>query len=528
MPTPPRRQMSEVTLQQIRRMQPDPDITFVGSHAQVPVTVRERGKMSQRRLVVWIALHSVVPGEVRLRSALLVEPREVQAGLVSALAEAIVPTISDSLAPMMPSRIMVTDASSADLLRHELPGVPVEIGVADDPTLIDTLAAELASHITPPPPWEVPVPDIRTLAASAVGLYHHEPWMILDDAILVEVQVKRYGIDTLYLSVAYGMSETEGIIAFRSLEDARWADHISFLFDQLAEAGGEIVNVDQAPEDIAVLEDVIVHPERALGEAITLFYEPIEDLDDEVQREIRAMKLPLVGRHVAPIFTRVSRTAAPARPSPDEARALRLAFDAFSVFLGRRRAQIENEGWHFGPVTTTATVKEGDERLDVPVRIVSPAPTFEPSLRNRVLRVRVMLENDITIWREIEILAQQPLFELEHAIQQAFRWPARAGSFLPPDPRDGDDTAESLLIEHVVASDQAPVGIMLRRPRDFCHYMLDPAEAGIGHRVRLISIGRRSSAVEYPLVVRAHGDPPRIFSPEDSDPADDFEDDFDG
>ncbi len=515
MPDQSRRRLNDLAMHQLRRQAADPNITFIGGRSQTQVQVHENGHPRSKHLVLWIAQHAVVPSELRVRSAMLVEPESALDALLNGLVEAILPTISESLAPMMPGRIEVGDSDTADMLRAELMGLPIEIAVSSDTTLIDAMAAGLATRITPVPPWKIPASEVRALAASAVSLFHRDPWELLSDDLLVAVTVNRYGLDTVYFETTYGLDETEGIIAYLSLEDARWSNKISFLLEQLDEAGGEVSNVDQAPGEIDALVHVISHPENALGEAITIFYEPLEEMNDDSQSEIRRMKLPLVDHRAAPNIIRVSRAGQPTRPSLNEVRGLRLALDVYGQFLSRRREQIESEAWHFGPLVSAQTVKDGEAKVSLRVGITSPAPTFDPALRHRVLRLRVMLETDITVWREIDMLAEQPLWEMEHAIWQSFGWPLRPGSFLPADPLDGDDTAESLLIEHIVTSDKAPAGLMLRQPRDFCHYMFDPFEAAINHRVRLLSIEDKESGIEYPRFVRGHGEIPSIYTPED-------------
>jgi hypothetical protein len=236
----------------------------------------------------------------------------------------------------------------------------------------------------------------------------------------------------------------------------------------------------------------------------------------------------MASRNAVPIFTRVSHDGTPRRPNEQEARALRLALEAFNLFFVRHRDRLEDEAWHFGPITSTVQVKSGAEKIPVKVHIASLGPTLNPKLRDAVLRLRVILEDDVTVWREIEIEASQPLLELDHAIQESFGWPERMGSFLPKDPYDGEETYESRTVEDQITSEGAPVGLLVSQPRDLAHYLFDTQGKALSHRIRLLSIEPKDAGVEYPRMVRTHGEIPPIYSPEDfALDSDDDEDDLD-
>jgi|GEM_PF-3161271 len=526
-PSHPR--LNDIALHQIRRQPIDPHVTFIGGRTGTRVPVQDGERTIQPDLVIWIARHSVVPDQPQPRSVSLVEPQDSEDALINALVDAILPAAESHLAPLMPGRIEVADAATATMLREALAGIAVEVAVSEDMTFLETLTSglvgDLHRHFTPIPPWDVPAQHIRDLAATAANLYRREPWALLDDTPPVEVIVNKYGITSFYLSVTYGAEETEGIVAYRSLDDYHRSGKIGFLTRALEDAGGEVINLDLPPEDIAQIEAAIQHPEIAPGEAITLFYEGLGELNPETLEEVEKLRLAATAHAQIPIFTRISQTEPPRRPTTNETRALRLALEAFGQFLSRQRDRLENEMWHFAPITATLSVKEGAERVPINVRVASVAQTFDPALQNAVLHLRVAINDDPTVWREIDVLAQQPLWELDHAIQEGFGWPVRVGSFLPQDPYDGEETYEWEQIEDTISSHKAPVGLMLHTPRDFCHYLFDIEEHGLSHRVRLLGIGKRERGVVYPLLVRSHGEIPSVFDPEDYELDVDFEDD---
>src|SRR6185437_3213398 len=111
-------------------------------------------------------------------------------------------------------------------------------------------------------------------------------------------------------------------------------------------------------------------------------------------------------------------------------------------------------------------------------------------------------------------------------IQASFGWPARTGMFLPKDLYDGEETYETNLVEDIITSDSAPIGLLVSRPRDFAHFIFDVRDRGLSHRIRLISIGKKEANVEYPRVVRTHGDTPPIYSPDEYEEEEDDDDDF--
>lgn len=511
--------LNDIALHQMKRQTPDPNITFIGGLVETEVAMQDGERSFVPQLGLWIARHSVLPDQPQVRAVSLVDPATSENALLNALVEAIIPSTNPNLAPMMPGRIEVADAATAQQLRQALTGLRVEIAVAQDMTIIDSLATNLASdlrrQLAPIPAWDAPAEVIRDLAATAANLYRRDPWQAMGDTPPVAITINRYGVDTLWLSLTFGNEHAEGVIAYLSEADYHLAGKVGFLMERLEEAGGEVINLDLPAEDVAVVERAIHAPEHSLGEAISLFFEPAEELNETTLREVRQLKLPTAARNAIPIFTRVSSTADPRRPNENEARALRLALDAFNLFFVRHRERIEDEAWHFGPIASTMQVKVGGEKIPVKVQLASLAPTLSPTLRHAVLKLRVILEQDPTIWREIEVEASQPLTELEDTIQESFGWPVRIGSFLPRDPYDGEETYETRLVEDIITSDNAPVGLLVNQPRDFAHFMFDIKGKGLSHRLRLLSIEKKDESAEYPRVVRAHGETPPIYSPEE-------------
>jgi len=514
--------LNDIALHQLKRQTPDTNITFIGGIVPTDIPLPgEHDQTANPKLILWIARHSVVPDQLRPRAVLLMQEGDEKQVLLNALVEAIIPTDNESLAPMMPGRIEVADKKSVQYFRNALAGIPIEIVVAPDMSLVTEIAneliADLQSHFHPIPPWDIAPEIAQDLVIAATSVFRRSPWLVLDDTIPVEVTVNRYGIEKLYISVTYGTEESEGIIAYFTLDDFHVAGKVGFMLAELEEAEGDINNLDLPPNDLEQLSAVLKDPDVGVGEAITVFYESATTLEPNVITEIRQLDLPIVSGNTVPLFTRVSRLAGPRRPNEEESRGLRLALEAFASFLSRQREKIENENWHFAPIKSVINVKDNQERVPIKVSITSPVATFDPALRDSVFNVRVYLNDDSSVWREIEILAQQTLWELDNTIQESFGWPPRTSTFLPRDSSNGDDTYESVMYDGVISTENAPIGLLLKQPRDFCFFMFDAEEEGIEHRVRLQSIGKRDNSIEYPRMVQSHGQIPNIYDPEDFD-----------
>ncbi len=534
--------ISDSVMQQLKRQRVDPNVTFIGRRTDAGV-IGGTGQVASQSanlasdMIVWIARHSVLPDKPQIRSVTLVDGDSARDAMLDTFIDAVLPDTEKNLAPILPGRVEVTDQTSLQILRTALTPLAVEVvlakSTADLDLIIDRLQSDLRNQITPLPMWDVPIELKRELATAAANCYRRNPWATLGDVPAVEVAIHRFGIDAIWISLVGEEDRQRGIIAYLSEADFRRYHRAAFGIAELESAGGDPNNLDLSDEDIELVREVQLIHESAMGDAITIFYLDADAVGPALIREMQEHRIPFASREAIPHFMRVSRDGMVRRPNDDEIRALRLALDAFNYFYTRYHQDILNEAWHFGPITGIVQPKIDAARVPVKVSITSLGPTFDPALQDKVLRLRVFLEDDLTTWREIEILAQQNLMDLDTAIREAFAWPDdRESIFLPKDIYDGDETWETMMAEDFLTSDVAPIGLMLHRVRDFCHYLFDTTGESLDLIVRVRAVEERDEDVAYPQLVAAHGEPPEmqlldedLLDEESDDDDDDDEDD---
>lgn len=528
--------INDIAMQQLKRQRVDPNVTFIGRRTPAGRLGEEATSDPEPHLIVWIARHSVLPDKPQIRSVTLIDGDAPRDALLETFVDAVLPDPEKSLAPILPGRIEVPDQASLKLLRSALAPLAVEVAQASEThdldQLVDRLRADLKTQLAPLPMWDVPIELKRDLASSAANVFRLAPWTVLGDVPLIAVELKRFGLQTLWLSLVGGEERQRGIFAFFTLDDFQRYSRATFAMAHLNEADGDPDNLDLPDEDIELVREVMESQESVMGDALALFYMDADAVGPALIKEMQEHHLPFANREAIPHFMRVGRDGVMRRPNEDEIRALRLALDAFRAFFTRYYQDIVNETWHFAPITGVVQPKEGGARIPVNVSISTLGPTFDPALRDQVLRLRVFLEDDLTVWREIEILAQQPLIDLDTAIREAFGWPEeRESLFYPKDANDGDDTWRTLLEIDFATSDAAPVGLLLSHLRDFCHYSFDPDGETLDMLVRVRAISAKDPKATYPQFIVGRGELPDLqFDDEDLDDndLDDDPDDLDG
>ncbi len=513
--------LNDLALHQIRHLEPDPNITFLGGAVTASVQVQENEPPRDVRVVVWIARHSVFPDDMVPRAMAVVPPDRELDALVEGLGESILGPPESPFGAMMPGTISVVDLTTAEIVRRALPDVVVDVTIMPDAHILEEMISHsemiLRQHLRPEPEWEIPVEVVRELGASVANLFRRDPWEILPDgAPPVVVMLNRHGLDTLWISLVSNMGDM-GLVVFCSEADFHHAGKLEFLVEEAAEVHGDLASLDVPDEDRAMVQAILQRPESLFGNAFTIFFKAAGEMDPEALERLQAMRMPLASRQAVPNILRTSLDHDPRRPNADEAKGLRLALEAFNSFVVRHREQLEAAAWHLAPIASQVQVKEGTKRASIPVSLASFAPVLDPALHAEVLRLRVMLESDRSVWREIEIEAKDPLYSLADAIYEAFDWPSDEGTFLAFDPYDGEETYETRLLEDAISDDDAPVGVLLRKPRDFAHFIVDPGGKSVSHRVRLLEIGPRVKGMSYPRVIEVHGETPDLFDDEEID-----------
>lgn len=534
---PAKRYLNDIALQQMKRLHSDPNVTFVGLRTDASVTIGEEDEKEGAQLIVWIARHSVLPGQPQPRALSLIDADAPLEAIVDTFVDAVLPEENKNLAPILPGHVEVADEATVKLLRTALAPLKIEVALANDLGLLDTIARRLLNdvqrHLVPMPLWDAPVETMRDLYAAAANFYRREPWTVLHDIPPVTVEINRYGIDTLYLMVLFDLDSegNRGIIAYRSLEAYQRAGRVSFAMAQFEDAEGDLQNLDMPQSEIALVEQTLERPESAMSNAFTLFFVSSDEIGEDALKELQAARISFASRDAVPTLMQIGPEGDIRRPNNDECQALRLAIEAFNLYYVRHQQQLLQEDWHFAPIEATVTPKLGTQRVPVKVSVASGIPTFDKRLQDRVLRLRVFPEDDITVWREIEVLAQQSTDSLDTVIRSAFEWPdERETLFMPKDVNDGDVTYEIMTERDYLSSPRTPIGLLVSEPRDFCHYIYDVEGVSIDMLVRVRSVGEKEDDMVYPRLVASHGEAPEpieMFDLDDDDEDFDDEDDLD-
>jgi hypothetical protein len=500
--------LNDIALHQIRRQQQDPNIAFIGG--RFPTSVQNPdGNNDEAYLILWIARHDVLPDQPQPRALTLAPVDESAEAILGTLVEAILPSPESPLAPMMPNRIFVSDPEMVRIVRTGLRGVNVNIKVADeeDVALLHALAESITqavSHQLHPRPWNADPALLRAVSRAAIAAFKKDPWSELPDFLPIAVQLDRYGLGTLYFATTSGNFDQQGLIAYKSIEDYDRGGRIGFLLSELEEVHGDINSLDQPSEDIALISKIIEHPDNALGDAFSIFYETIEAADPATQQEIERQHI-VSHEGDFPNIMRLSREEESRRPTEDDLRGLTIALDAYAQFIARNRSRLASSAWYLGPISTTITVHDGEEAIAIPVSAAIPSATLEPNLRDRLLHLRIYPESQKDCWREITIRAQTRLDDVDDAILDAFDLPKTSYLFAMPGSDAFDDTYEIVVREEMLTYPGAPIGLMLRQARDHCLYTYydEMGEESITFVIRLVDVGAKTRSKEpYTIVAR--------------------------
>lgn len=164
-----------------------------------------------------------------------------------------------SVPPSRPGKIVVRDREIQFFLRGALQNLDIVIEYVPELPLIDEVFQGLQQQIEdshlPPLPEEC----VEALHQHADALWDIAPWTILDEQQIIAVELNRWDIDTVYLSVLGMMGMEFGVLMYRSLES-------------LKQFRQRVLRTDQSSNQMqqAFLEQ----------DCIFLTFDPIEDESD--------------------------------------------------------------------------------------------------------------------------------------------------------------------------------------------------------------------------------------------------------
>lgn len=236
-----------------------------------------------------------------------------------------------SAEPARPSKIVVRDREIQFFLRGALQNLGITIEHVPELPLIDEVFRGLQEHVGIQQP-HLPEAYAEALMDLAAELWDTAPWEILDEQQIIAVELNRWDVDTLYLSVLGMMGVEFGILMYRSL-------------DSLQQFRQKVLRADQTPKQMqqAFLEQ----------DCIFLTFDPVEDEFPEYGgREPRS---PAPGSWLAEANATVEREPSfgSLHPleglrttlAPEEALVALVALKAFQKFVRQHYTELDQEDW---------------------------------------------------------------------------------------------------------------------------------------------------------------------------------------
>ena len=123
--------------------------------------------------------------------------------------------------PGRPQKIVVRDREIQFFLRGVLQELEISIDYVPTLPLIDELFREFQENVTVQPP-QLPPQYAPHLTQAAYDIWKQAPWELLEEHQIISIELNRWDIGTLYVSIM-GMSGMEyGILFYRSLDSLKW------------------------------------------------------------------------------------------------------------------------------------------------------------------------------------------------------------------------------------------------------------------------------------------------------------------
>jgi hypothetical protein len=210
--------LNRVTIDRLKRL-PRVASVWEGDRRSVSGFMDDDGGLRQRHTetsdcILWVdSGHGAVRGLTIVPTTCGYEP------VVRTLLQAI-ESPQGNLPPARPQRIVVSDREIQFYLRGALQGLDIAIDYAPELPLIDELfnalqqSADLAEA-------ELPARYAEAMIDKAMEIWELAPWNTLNEQQILAVELNRWDIDTLYVSML-GMGGVEyGLLMYRSLDSLK-------------------------------------------------------------------------------------------------------------------------------------------------------------------------------------------------------------------------------------------------------------------------------------------------------------------
>jgi len=122
--------------------------------------------------------------------------------------------------PALPQKIVVRDREIQFYLRGVLQDLDIAIDYVPNLPLIDQLFRELQSEFVTRPP-QLPPQYAQGLISKASNVWQASPWDMLAEYQVLSIEINRWDVSTLYISVMGMLGEEYGILLYRSLDSLK-------------------------------------------------------------------------------------------------------------------------------------------------------------------------------------------------------------------------------------------------------------------------------------------------------------------
>jgi hypothetical protein len=288
---------------------------WVGARIRAPFEITGEGEPYAPDISMWLELPSGFILATKVHG-----PGRRDGGLAGALKDAMLrPAVGE---PRVPPAVRVPTKVDARRMLDVVPeGVPVRVAPTPE---IDRLVENMAEYMAGAGPdlsWladeRIAPADLKAYFDAARALYLLAPWRFVPDTHVMRVDVPECAIEGACLSIVGELAETLGFLLFPSLDD----------FDGFLDAAIEAEAGTPAPRDVA-------------AGCITLTYERVSDLPEDLRRRLKSEDFAVAGPRA---FPHLERRGAHGESVPLEPADLRLGTAlilALASFAARYRENL--------------------------------------------------------------------------------------------------------------------------------------------------------------------------------------------
>lgn len=122
--------------------------------------------------------------------------------------------------PARPQKVIVRDRETQFYLRGILPDLDIALEYAPDLPLIDEIFASFQQATTGKPP-SLPPQYAEAVLAKAKQFWNDHPWNLLADHQILEIELNRWDLGSVYASVMGMLGMEFGILLYRSIDSLR-------------------------------------------------------------------------------------------------------------------------------------------------------------------------------------------------------------------------------------------------------------------------------------------------------------------